>query len=146
MSCKLIWILIISFKKDVRSNTKISNLSYFDDGQFVLSDGSLILIENPTGLERVYITVDVNGYLKNPNRWGHDLFTFQLMNDGRILPMGAPDTTFTDKNTYCSATSSDQYNGIACTYYALSDKNYFNNLPRWFVIKSVYAGKWICWI
>lgn len=112
------------------NNTKISNLSYFDDGQFVLSDGSLILIENPTGLERVYITVDVNGYLKNPNRWGHDLFTFQLMNDGRILPMGAPDTTFTDKNTYCSATSSDQYNGIACTYYALSDKNYFNNLPR----------------
>lgn len=28
------------------NNTKISNLSYFDDGQFVLSDGSLILIEN----------------------------------------------------------------------------------------------------
>ena len=108
----------------------IKNLALLDDGQFILPDGSLILINNTENIDNIYITVDVNGYLKNPNRWGHDLFTFQLMRDGRILPMGAPDTAYTDKNTYCSAISSDQYNGIACTYYALSDKNYFNNLPR----------------
>lgn len=88
-------------------------------------DGSLILIEYSTSL----IIVDVNGYLKNPNRWGYDLFTFQLMNDGRLLPMGAPGTEYTDKNRYCSTTSTEQFNGIACTYYALTDKSYFKNLP-----------------
>ena len=108
------------------NGNSIKRLSLFDDGQFVLMDGSLILIEYSTSL----MTVDVNGYLKNPNRWGHDLFTFQLMNDGRILPMGAPDTQYADKSRYCSTTSTEQFNGIACTYYALTDKSYFNNLPR----------------
>ena len=103
----------------------LRRLSLFDDGQFVLMDGSLILIEYSISA----ITIDVNGYLKNPNRWGYDLFTFQLMNDGRILPMGAPDTGYTDKNRYCSTTSTEQFNGVACTYYALTDKSYFNNLP-----------------
>ncbi len=116
-----------NFKKyRTYSGNSIKRLSLFDDGQFVLMDGSLILIEYSTSL----MTVDVNGYLKNPNRWGHDLFTFQLMNDGRILPMGAPDTQYADKSRYCSTTSTEQFNGIACTYYALTDKSYFNNLPR----------------
>lgn len=107
-----------------------TTLGYFDDGQFVLTDGSLILIENMNGSTTVYITVDVNGRNKNPNKWGHDLFTFQLMNDGRILPMGAPGTTYSNKNAYCSPTSQNGNNGIGCAYYAINEKNYFNNLPR----------------
>ena len=100
-----------------------------DDGQFVLTDGSLILLENSeTG--PVYISVDVNGYNKNPNRWGHDLFTFQLTDDGKILPMGAPGTTYNNIDSYCSSTSSHIYNGAGCTYKALTDKDYFKNLPK----------------
>ena len=106
----------------------LKKLDLLDDGQFILTDGSIILVEDNI-FGNNYISIDVNGYNKNPNRWGQDLFTFQLMKDGKILPMGAEGTNFTD-DKYCSATSSEQYNGIACTYKALTDKDYFNNLPK----------------
>ena len=76
----------------------------------------------------ILISVDVNGIYKKPNRWGHDLFTFQIMDDGKLLPMGAEGTKY--KSDYCSLTSSDGSNGIGCTYKALTDKNYFKNLPK----------------
>lgn len=110
-------------------NKNIMRLALLDDGQFILKDGSTIFIEN-FAENVVFISVDVNGYRKNPNQWGHDLFTFQLMKDGSILPAGAPETLYNNKNTYCSATSTNSYNGVGCTYYAINDKDYFNNLPR----------------
>ncbi len=106
------------------------SITRFDDGQFVLQDGSLVLIEDMVGEQTKVISVDINGRNKNPNKWGHDIFSFELMNDGRILPMGAPETRYKDKNTYCSPNSQHPYNGIGCTYDALTDKDYFNNLPR----------------
>lgn len=89
------------------------------------------MIQNETtGLDGIIlISVDVNGIYKKPNRWGHDLFTFQIMNDVKLLPMGSDGTKF-DKNDYCSVTSSDTINGIGCTYKALTDKDYFKNLPK----------------
>lgn len=112
------------------NKTPLTRLSLFDDGQFILNDGSLIMIENPNETSDLYISVDVNGYRKNPNRWGHDLFTFQLMDDGRLLPMGAPYTRFAVKSSTCSVSSVNEFNGVGCTYYALTEKDYFNNLPR----------------
>lgn len=103
------------------------NVNLFDDGQFILNDGSMYLIENQ-GYNSIYITIDVNGINKKPNLWGHDLFTFQLTNNGKLLPMGALGTTY-HANRYCSYTSEDSLNGIACTYNALTDKNYWDNLP-----------------
>ncbi len=105
-------------------------IAAFDDGQFVIEDGSIILIEDMQGRKYKFISVDVNGRNKNPNRWGYDLFTFELMDNGQILPMGAPETRYTDKNEYCSQTSTNVYNGIACTYYAINEKNYFTNLSN----------------
>ena len=105
-------------------------IALFDDGQFVIEDGSIILIEDMQGSKYKFISVDVNGRNKNPNRWGYDLFTFELMDNGQILPMGAPETRYTDKNEYCSQTSTNVYNGIACTYYAINEKNYFTNLSN----------------
>lgn len=102
--------------------------SFFDDGQFITSEGMFLMIEN-VDMSRLFITVDINGRKKRPNAWGHDLFTFQVMNDGKLLPMGAEGTLFTD-NSYCSFKSSDKQNGIACTQKALTDTSYFNNLPR----------------
>lgn len=99
----------------------------FDDGQVIISDGMFIMIENITGL--LLITVDINGYQKKPNRWGHDLFTFQVMDNGKLLPMGAKNTRYTE-NDYCSKTATNNYNGIECTYKALTEKNYFKNLPK----------------
>lgn len=102
----------------------------FDDGQFVLSNGMLVLIENPSDYTaHIFISVDVNGKKKQPNRLGQDLFTFQLMNNGKLLPMGA-NGTYYDEATFCSKTSTSNINGIACTNKALNDKDYFKNLPK----------------
>ena len=101
-----------------------------DDGQFQLVDGATYIIENPDpASKRLFITVDVNGYKKLPNAWGHDLFTFQITEDGKFLPMGAAETLYVDKNKYCSPTSSNGENGIGCTYAAMTDPNYWKNLP-----------------
>lgn len=113
-----------------KNYTNTANLStgFLDDGQMILSDGMLILIENYTS--DIMITVDVNGLNQKPNRWGHDLFTFQIEeSSGKLLPMGAPKTRY-KANAYCSATSTSQTNGIGCTYKALTEKDYFKNLPK----------------
>ena len=106
------------------------NLRMFDDGQFVLNDGSLILIENYFSKPgTVYISVDVNGHLKNPNRLGHDLFMFQLDSKGNLIPMGAKGTDYYDENdAYCSSMSTNNMNGAACTIKAINEKDYFTKL------------------
>ena len=94
----------------------------FDDGQFVLNDGSFIMIENPAGsANRVFITVDVNGHGKKPNRLGKDLFMFQVSNEGKLLPMGA-ENTYYPADTYCSKTSDSDLNGAGCTVKVLTYK------------------------
>lgn len=121
--------------KEIYRNYNNKNGIYYylmDDGQFITSDGTLFLIENSatstSSVLPIYITVDVNGIKKRPNRWGYDLFTFELTNSGKLLPMGAEGTKYTDMSTYCSATNTGKENGIACTYKALTDKNYWKNL------------------
>lgn len=104
-------------------------MSFFDDGQFVLNDGSLVLLENYGG--PLYISVDVNGYNKNPNRLGQDLFMFHIDSKGTLLPMGTKGTTYYNAaDAYCSPASTTNLNGAGCTYKALTDKNYFKNLPK----------------
>lgn len=110
--------LIYSKKKNLIS-------SFFDDGQFITGEGMFIFIEN---INTLYITVDVNGRDKLPNAWGHDLFTFQVMNNGKLMPMGAAGTNYVGNN-YCSSSSDNNLNGIGCTQKALTDINYFKNLP-----------------
>lgn len=108
-------------------NNKDLQNAYLDDGQAIISDGMLILIENNNA--GIFVSVDVNGIYKKPNRWGHDLFTFQIMDSGKLLPMGAEGTKY-NSTDYCSATSSNRTNGIGCTYRALTEKDYFKNLPK----------------
>ena len=110
-------------------NNLAMRFALLDDGQFILKDGSTVFIEN-AGESLSLITVDVNGFIKNPNRWGHDLFTFQLMADGRLLPMGADGTTFSNETIYCSVNSNNIYNGVGCTNKALTEKDYWQNLPK----------------
>ena len=109
--------------KTYSGNTANENL--FDDGQIILNDGSHMLFENPGRGSAVYVSIDVNGYKKLPNKWGEDVFTFQLMNDGKLLPMGAEGTSFRNTATYCSKTSSNVYNGIACANRAIYDSSFW---------------------
>lgn len=103
----------------------IANEDLFDDGQIILNDGSHLLFENVGNRGAVFVSIDVNGYNKLPNKWGEDVFTFQLMNDGKLLPMGAEGTIYADENTFCSKTSSNRLNGIACANRAIYDSSFW---------------------
>ncbi len=95
-------------------NGGIVDLHYFDDGQFVLTDGTLVLLENRDYGYPLYISVDLNGHNKRPNRLGKDLFMFQIMDDGKLLPMGTEGTVYTGED-FCSENSTESMNGAACT-------------------------------
>ncbi len=116
-----------TFNKDVLYGGG-TDLYLLDDGQMILRDGASIMIENASPWDVMYITVDVNGPSKGPNQFGVDTFTFQIMNPEGLVPMGAPDTVFEDQGTYCSKTSTDEFNGMGCTNRALNDPNYWKEL------------------
>lgn len=105
-------------------NNKPANMSWFDDGKTFLCDGMTIFIENMANGNLFLISVDINGFQKKPNRFGHDVFSFEITNEGKILPFGG----YSDK--YCKTTETGSRNGLGCTYKALTDKDYFNNLPK----------------
>ena len=111
------------------------DLNLFDDGQFIINNGSLVMMENmgnnPT-IAPIFISVDVNGFNKRPNRLGQDLFMFELAknSDGKLLPMGISNSFYKDENAYCSLKSHDKMNGASCTYKALTDKDFFKKLPH----------------
>ena len=116
----------------IYSKKGIINTVFFDDGQFILQDGTFVLCENTTNniAAGLLITVDINGMEQGPNIWGHDLFSFEIM-DNRLLPSGAKGTHY-DLETHsgqCSETSVSTLNGIACTEKALTEPDYFKNLP-----------------
>lgn len=103
--------------------------NWFDDGQFALPDGSLILIENYTAVNQLWVSVDLNGYNNPPNRWGYDLFTFQFL-DGELMTMGDKKTKYNDTDKYCNMKGSGTFNGAACAQLAKTDTDYFKKLIR----------------
>jgi prepilin-type N-terminal cleavage/methylation domain-containing protein len=110
--------------EDLYKNYNESKMTYvwpFDDGQFILNDGSFLMIENPSGCDVIF-SVDVNGMDKKPNRLGKDLFMFQLMSNGDLLPMGVKGTNYySETDAYCSNTSKHNMNGAGCTAKVLKD-------------------------
>ena len=115
-------------------NGKTLNSGFFDDGGFITPDGTLLLIEQGDQAKKqtgYVVSVDVNGYIKGPNKMGYDLFMFQITKDSRILPMGAENTYWGTKEyreSYCDKNSTSDKNGFTCAYYALTDNHYFKNL------------------
>lgn len=108
------------------SNTITLHQGNLNDGQFVLNNGMLVLIEN-SGRGKVQISVYINGVHKKPNRLGHDLFMFNLENDKLASSKGIcqdkiPDEEITDNPSF-------YYNGAGCTTNALTDPDYFKKLP-----------------
>src|SRR5574344_1378344 len=124
----------VSYKGFIESNYKTytNNVPTGDcisDRVFILNDGAFVVLDNCTPPNPYRITVDVNGWAKKPNKFGYDMFQFQIVN-GRLLPMGAKNTdmeTITESD-YCSTSSSDGWNGLGCTSKALNDRDYFNKL------------------
>ncbi len=116
-------------------------LHMLDDGCFVVNNGMLMCIENPANyLYGLMVMVDINGKNKNPNKLGYDLFAFELIKGGILLPLGAPGTgqqqtakTLWGKDTaavdsYCNKNAAKTWNGMTCAYKAATDEEYFKKL------------------
>lgn len=101
--------------------------TYFDDGQFALQDGTLFLLENQMGTGRLWVSIDINGFNRPPNKWGYDLFTFDFQDEG-LIPMGNQKTEYNDKESFCNFNSSSNMNGIGCTQEALNNPDYFKTV------------------
>lgn len=112
-----------------RGNSRIDK-QYFDDGQILMPDGSLIIFEQPADARRIWIWIDVNG-IKPPNRLGYDLFVFQITDDG-LKPMGDIGTKYedTDGSEYCNKSGTGVWNGMSCTYKAVHNSDYFKWIKR----------------
>ena len=94
------------------------------DVAMVLQDNTFTIIDS-CGENPPVITIDINGWRKAPNGLGHDFFMFQIIN-GNLTPVGISGTSWDT----CSKTSTSSLNGRGCTAKALSDKDYFKNLPK----------------
>ena len=125
---------------------KTVSASIMDDGQYVLADGTNVYFEWDTVASHFddaeshkWIWVDINGYKNPPNRWGYDLFTFQVIDD-EVLAFGddgtylkssaSADAVSVDTDTYCNLNVSGSYNGLACSYLAKSDSDYFKRVVK----------------
>lgn len=110
-----------------------ANQALLDDGQIALQNGSLLMFENNAlgvNSDRVYVSVDLNGYNNKPNRWGYDLFTFQLK-DGELKTMGAKGTDYPDVDSYCNKSDGNNRNGIACAQKAKENPlEYFKDVVK----------------
>lgn len=123
--------------KDYKYTNYTKNAEYittkmFDDVQFLLPNNMLIIIDN-NDWKGTPITIDINGKGSKPNALGHDVFMFVLKESEKaggyeLIPMGTSGT-FLPVSEYCSKTSKDPLNGLACTYYAVQDETYFDKLP-----------------
>ncbi len=108
------------------TNTDLINTLYFDEGMVVLTDGTTLFIQNFNGT-RVMLSIDLNGHLKKPNQLGRDLFMFEVLPNGNLVPMGVPGTTYSE-GTFCTEDGNSQLNGAGCTVKALKDKDYFKKI------------------
>lgn len=113
-----------------RGKNNSINTSVLGDYNFTTKNRITFFIKD---YERVvYITVDINGYKSGPNVYGQDLFSFQLLNNGQLYPMGSQYTDFSKEkfSDLCSTTSYSKYNGITCAQEAVdsleNNTGYFN--------------------
>jgi hypothetical protein len=136
--------------KSLNTNTATSSLC---DATTVREDmlGRLYTFDdNPArGYNGPRICVDING-VKNPNILGIDLFTFLFTQDGHIIPEGQDHEnnnytrpyysggTFKAASQYC--TGRHDSNSLACTYYAMQNKNPKGNGTYWedFIGRKLY--------
>lgn len=116
-------------------------LGFMDDVAFIAASDMDVFINAMPDTYGFLLTVDVNSLNKRPNKAGHDIFVFQIM-DSKLVPLGAPGTYFRNDDDhvgidgnlnpdkYCNMTSQSSYNGFTCSMKAISDKDFFTQLPK----------------
>ena len=67
-----------------------SDAHAMDDGQIILNNGMLVMIEDYNqGADKPIIWLDVNGYEKGPNILGKDLYGMLVSTNNTLLPFGS---------------------------------------------------------
>lgn len=110
----------------------------------ILADGSSYGMWTNGG--KIHLFIDTNGPYKKPNKYGHDIFKFDIGKDNKISPL-AMTKLYTEeelKNEHyqdlagypCSIKSKQASNGAGCSYYAMNNinpddktKKYWESLP-----------------
>lgn len=117
------------------TGTKTVPQTLFDDGGAVDIQKRTFYFEfGISNYKCPIISVDVNGYYKRPNQLGVDIFSFRPTKDGKIIPIGNPQTindqingsAVLGNNHSCTCTKKETdsiTNGVCCAYWASIDIN-----------------------
>ena len=118
------------------TGTKTVPPTLFDDGGAVDIQKRTFYFEyGISNYKCPIISVDVNGYYKRPNQFGVDIFSFRPTKDGKIIPIGNPQTINDQingsavsggNNHSCTCTKKETdstTNGVCCAYWASIDIN-----------------------
>ena len=90
---------------------------------FITQDGMAFYFMKGNPSKQMFISIDVNGPQKGPNRWGYDTFTFYIPFDNQILKP----CSSTEPYGSCD-NSSGSFNGLGCSAKAIAEKDYFEKL------------------
>lgn len=119
------------------------NLDGYDNGAFITKNGMIIFVSGCWWANSLDFVVDTNG-TKGPNKFGYDVFYFQIDKKTNQLLPSTINRTFGNVqsqqavccNFEISTCSPSFDNGSACSRYALMDsfpndetKSYWKNLP-----------------
>ena len=117
------------------TGTKTVPQTLFDDGGAVDIQKRTFYFEyGVSNYKCPIISVDINGYYKRPNQLGVDIFSFRPTKDGKIIPIGNPQTINDQINgsavlgnghsCTCTKKETDSItNGVCCAYWASIDIN-----------------------
>lgn len=126
--------------------TSVDSGADFPKALNILPDGSSVGIHINNGCIRFW--VDTNGPKKLPNRYGFDVFEFQVQDESDMIRPVKQTRKYTEEELEkepfpwltgvpCNASSNQETNGMGCSYYAIIDKNpddetkgYWANLPK----------------
>ena len=126
--CKENCLDINKYKNFANQNDSRMNLLFVNC--FTVQDGMTYCLYKGVPSNWMYITIDINGSQKKPNRWGYDTFTFYVDLNNQILRPFKHECSDRDNCRKCdkNATSNNWWNGAGCASKAITEPDYFKNI------------------
>lgn len=95
--------------------------SLLDDGSVIVSKDFFIFINTDlNSTTDIQFIIDING-LQRPNLMGYDVFVFSLDKTDTLVPV-------CKQIEKCSKDSTTTANGFCCSYFAMTERDYFKSL------------------
>ena len=120
--------------KNLTGDKTVAGTLFDDGGAIDMQKRTFYFEYGASNYKCPIISVDVNGYYKRPNQLGVDIFSFRPTKDGKIIPIGNPQTindqingsAVLGNNHSCTCTKKETdsiTNGVCCAYWASIDIN-----------------------